>query len=219
MLDLGCLPFCLRQISQLQLYPVNLVKDSWTWPRVIQRRVFSLQRRGKEPTEHCPEVILNNFSTRLGHSIGRLFAALFPQDPQFLGRQVATFHNQRDFIFFRFHRWGLCVITLPVMIWEPGWSSSLSNTSESYVAEWALYCLLFRYMFKNEKKVGIQELGPRFTLKLRSLQKGTFDSKFGEYEWVLKVSHSKFNQVCSRCHHIVSSLFSNKLILHIIFTF
>lgn len=35
--------------------------------------------------------------------------------------------------------------------------------------------------------MGIQELGPRFTLKLRSLQKGTFDSKFGEYEWVHKV--------------------------------
>uniref|UniRef100_A0A8D0ATA3 Ribosome production factor 1 n=1 Tax=Sander lucioperca TaxID=283035 RepID=A0A8D0ATA3_SANLU len=105
-----------------------------------------MKRRGKDPTEHSPEVILNNFTTRLGHSIGRLFAALFPQDPQFVGRQVATFHNQRDFVFFRFHR----------------------------------------YIFKNEKKVGIQELGPRFTLKLRSLQKGTFDSKFGEYEWVLK---------------------------------
>ncbi|GAA6086719.1 ribosome production factor 1 [Tachysurus ichikawai] len=105
-----------------------------------------MKRRGKDPTEHHPEVILNNFTTRLGHSIGRLFAALFPQDPQFVGRQVATFHNQRDFIFFRFHR----------------------------------------YIFKNEKKVGIQELGPRFTLKLRSLQKGTFDSKFGEYEWVHK---------------------------------
>ncbi|KAF7665919.1 hypothetical protein LDENG_00127070 [Lucifuga dentata] len=105
-----------------------------------------LKRRGKDPTEHYPEVILNNFTTRLGHSIGRLLAALFPQEPQFVGRQVATFHNQRDFIFFRFHR----------------------------------------YIFKNEKKVGIQELGPRFTLKLRSLQKGTFDSKFGEYEWVLK---------------------------------
>lgn len=105
-----------------------------------------MKRRGKEPTEHSPEVILNNFTTRLGHSIGRLFAALFPHDPQFVGRQVATFHNQRDFIFFRFHR----------------------------------------YIFKNEKKVGIQELGPRFTLKLRSLQKGTFDSKFGEYEWVHK---------------------------------
>ncbi|KAL4634917.1 ribosome production factor 1 [Arapaima gigas] len=105
-----------------------------------------MKRCGKKPTEHSPEVILNNFTTRLGHSIGRLFAALFPHDPEFVGRQVATFHNQRDFIFFRFHR----------------------------------------YIFRNEKKVGIQELGPRFTLKLRSLQKGTFDSKFGEYEWVHK---------------------------------
>ncbi|XP_010005033.1 PREDICTED: ribosome production factor 1 [Chaetura pelagica] len=105
-----------------------------------------IKRKGKEPTEHVPEVILNNFTTRLGHSIGRMFACLFPHDPQFIGRQVATFHNQRDYIFFRFHR----------------------------------------YIFKSEKKVGIQELGPRFTLKLRSLQKGTFDSKFGEYEWIHK---------------------------------
>jgi ribosome production factor 1 len=29
-----------------------------------------------------------------------------------------------------------------------------------------------------------QELGPRFTLKLQSMQKGTFDSKTGEFEWV-----------------------------------
>ncbi|XP_056388527.1 ribosome production factor 1 [Hyla sarda] len=105
-----------------------------------------IKRKGKEPTEHKPEVILNNFSTRLGHSIGRMFASLFPHDPQFIGRQVATFHNQRDYIFFRYHR----------------------------------------YIFKSEKRVGMQELGPRFTLKLRSLQKGTFDSKHGEYEWVHK---------------------------------
>ncbi|XP_028667376.1 ribosome production factor 1 [Erpetoichthys calabaricus] len=105
-----------------------------------------MKRRGKDPSEHLPEVILNNFTTRLGHSIGRMFASLFPHDPNFIGRQVATFHNQRDYIFFRFHR----------------------------------------YIFKNEKRVGLQELGPRFTLKLRSLQKGTFDSKFGEYEWVHK---------------------------------
>uniref|UniRef100_A0A2K5KP05 Ribosome production factor 1 n=1 Tax=Cercocebus atys TaxID=9531 RepID=A0A2K5KP05_CERAT len=105
-----------------------------------------IKRRGKDPTEHIPEIILNNFTTRLGHSIGRMFASLFPHNPQFIGRQVATFHNQRDYIFFRFHR----------------------------------------YIFRSEKKVGIQELGPRFTLKLRSLQKGTFDSKYGEYEWVHK---------------------------------
>lgn len=44
-----------------------------------------------------------------------------------------------------------------------------------------------RYIFKNQKKAGLQELGPRFTLKLRSLQRGSFDSKFGEYEWIHKV--------------------------------
>ncbi|XP_022097160.1 ribosome production factor 1-like [Acanthaster planci] len=99
-----------------------------------------------ETTDHQPELILNNFNTRLGHSVGRLLAALFPHDPDFVGRRVITFHNQRDFIFFRHHR----------------------------------------YIFRNAKKVGLQELGPRFTLKLRSLQKGTFDTKFGEYEWVHK---------------------------------
>ena len=35
--------------------------------------------------------------------------------------------------------------------------------------------------------MGLQELGPKFTLKLRWLQKGTFDTKFGEYEWIHKV--------------------------------
>lgn len=32
----------------------------------------------------------------------------------------------------------------------------------------------------------LQELGPRFTLRLHSLQKGTMDSKAGEFEWVHK---------------------------------
>lgn len=96
-------------------------------------------------TNHQPELILNNFNTRLGHTVGRMFASLFPKNPEFDGRQVATIHNQRDFIFFRRHR----------------------------------------YMINDEKdKCNLQEIGPRFTLKLRSLQKGTFDTKYGEYEWV-----------------------------------
>jgi len=56
-------------------------------------------------TTHKPELILNNFNTRLGHTIGRMFACLFPQQPNFKGRRVVTFHNQRDFIFFRHHRY------------------------------------------------------------------------------------------------------------------
>eukprot|EP00041_Stephanoeca_diplocostata_P009902 m.156607 g.156607 ORF g.156607 m.156607 type:complete len:435 (+) comp17941_c0_seq1:153-1457(+) len=104
-----------------------------------------IRNHGRQTTHH-PEIMLNNFHTRLGHQVGRQINALFPQRPEFQGRSVVTFHNQRDFIFFRFHR----------------------------------------YIFKNAKKVGLQELGPRFTLKLRSLQKGTFDTKFGEYEWIHK---------------------------------
>jgi len=109
------------------------------------RKVKKIKNHGKT-TSHRPEVIVNNFNTRLGYSVGRSLAALFPYDPDFVGRRAVTFHNQRDFIFFRHHR----------------------------------------YIFKNAKKTGLQELGPRFTLKLRSLQKGTFNSKFGEYEWIHK---------------------------------
>lgn len=56
-------------------------------------------------TSHTPELILNNFVTKLGHRVGRMLVSLFPHVPQFTGRQVVTFHNQRDFIFVRRHRY------------------------------------------------------------------------------------------------------------------
>ncbi|GAM25595.1 hypothetical protein SAMD00019534_087700 [Acytostelium subglobosum LB1] len=96
---------------------------------------------GGEMTSHKAELIVNNFTTRLGHTVGRMFAALFPQDPNFKGRRVCTLHNQRDYIFFRQHR----------------------------------------YMFESREKAALHELGPRFTLKLISLQHGTFDTSSGEY--------------------------------------
>jgi len=45
--------------------------------------------------------------------------------------------------------------------------------------------MYYSYVFKNAKRVKLQELGPRFTLKLKWLQKGTFDRK-GEHEWMFK---------------------------------
>jgi len=96
---------------------------------------------------HIPEIILNRFSTRLGHRIGRLLGSMYSHDPEFQGRNVVTFHNQRDFIFVRHHR----------------------------------------YMFADKyTKTRLQELGPRFTLKLRWLMAGKFDPEHGEYEWILK---------------------------------
>eukprot|EP00747_Dinoflagellata_sp_TGD_P186263 gnl/TRDRNA2_/TRDRNA2_43198_c0_seq1.p2 gnl/TRDRNA2_/TRDRNA2_43198_c0~~gnl/TRDRNA2_/TRDRNA2_43198_c0_seq1.p2 ORF type:complete len:337 (-),score=77.79 gnl/TRDRNA2_/TRDRNA2_43198_c0_seq1:184-1194(-) len=106
---------------------------------------------------HNPELILNNFTTRLGRRIGRQLAAIFPQAPDFKGRRTVTFHNQRDFIFFRH----------------------------------------YRYIFKKDgTKVGLKEIGPRFTLKLRYLQHGTFNAKQGEYEYIWRpdsqVSRKRF---------------------------
>jgi len=102
------------------------------------------------PTNHRPELILNNFSTRLGHRVGRFLGCLVPHDPQFRGRQVVTLHNQRDFIFFRHHRY----------IFEEKGDGK-----------------------KRRVVARLQELGPRFTLRLKSLQLGTFDTQHGEYEW------------------------------------
>lgn len=111
-----------------------------------------------EPTMHKPELVLNNFGSRLGRRIARFFVSLFPQDPQFRGRQVATFHNQRDYIFFRHHRY----------VFE-------EKEKEDRTGR-----------VTRKLKTRLQELGPRFTLKLLSLQKGTFDSKYGDYEWTPK---------------------------------
>lgn len=100
-----------------------------------------------KPTNHIPELILNNFQTRLGKTVGKLFQSILPQKPDFEGRQVITLHNQRDYIFFRRHR----------------------------------------YIFKENERVGLQELGPQFTLKLKRLQRGLRE----EIEWEHKPEMDK----------------------------
>ncbi|KAM3137329.1 hypothetical protein pb186bvf_010509 [Paramecium bursaria] len=56
-------------------------------------------------TDHHPELLLHNFNTKVGRRVGRCLSALFPIMPDFKGRRAVTFHNQRDFIFFRHHRY------------------------------------------------------------------------------------------------------------------
>lgn len=56
-------------------------------------------------SDYYPELIMNNFNTRLGLRLCRMFNALVPIKPEFQGRRVVTFHNQRDFIFIRHHRY------------------------------------------------------------------------------------------------------------------
>nr|CAH7753512.1 unnamed protein product [Callosobruchus chinensis] len=106
-----------------------------------------LQQTHKDITAHRPGVIL---------TVGRMLGALFHYDPEFQGARAVTFHNQRDYVFFRHYRYG----------------------------------------FDAEgKKARLKELGPRFTLRLRSLQKGTFDSKYGQYEWIIDGKRHKMETI------------------------
>jgi len=127
------------------------------------------------PTSHVPELVLNGFTTRLGQRIGRLLGSLLPHNSNFVGRQAVTFHNHRDWIFVRRHRY----------IFEEV-KTTLKKDSKS------------NYDNKTITKTRLQELGPRFTLKLRWIMRGTFDTKFGEYEWlhkrkVMDTSRKKFH--------------------------
>ena len=52
-----------------------------------------------------PELLLNGFQTPLGLLAAKSMNTLFPPKPELAGRQVLTLHNQRDYIFFRRHRY------------------------------------------------------------------------------------------------------------------
>jgi hypothetical protein len=56
-----------------------------------------------------------------------------------------------------------------------------------------------RYIFRDGKRCDLQELGPRFTLKMKWLQKGTFSTKDGDYEWIFKVIVLCSYVACLKC--------------------
>ena len=94
-----------------------------------------------------PELMFKNFKTTLGFRVQRALNALFPKDEELKGRELITFQNHRDYIFFRYYRY------------------------------------IFTDNFTN---VNLQEIGPRFTMRLLYVQKGLFDPQKGDYEWVYK---------------------------------
>ncbi|KAK5627718.1 hypothetical protein RRF57_003433 [Xylaria bambusicola] len=99
-----------------------------------------------------PELLLNNFNTPLGLCTAKVLQSLFPASPELAGREVCTFHNQRDYIFFRRHRYIF---------------RERRETEKSVVAADG------KNMVGVENiRSGLQELGPRFTLKLRRISKG-----------------------------------------------
>ncbi|RMZ90214.1 hypothetical protein DV736_g2548, partial [Chaetothyriales sp. CBS 134916] len=115
------------------------------------------------PTPHAPELVLNNFSTPLGVLTAHLFRSLFPATPDLEGRQVVTFHNQRDFIFLRRFRYVI---------------------RDKRPSEKAVVDADGRVMAGGEDvRAGLQELGPRLTLKLRRVDKGIQRASGQDWEW------------------------------------
>ena len=122
-------------------------------------------------TDHWPELILNNFRTPLGLLTAHLFRTLFPPQPEFEGRQVVTLHNQRDYIFVRRHRYIF---------------------REKRETEKAVVGADGKEMAGAEGiRTGLQELGPRFTLKLRRVDKGIQRASGQEWEWQGKMEKER----------------------------
>ena len=92
-----------------------------------------------------PELMFRNFKTTLGFRVQRALNALFPKEEEIKGRELITFQNHRDYIFFRY----------------------------------------YRYIFSDDfKDANLQEIGPRFAMRLLFVQKGLFDPEKGDYEWL-----------------------------------
>jgi ribosome production factor 1 len=115
------------------------------------------------PTNHYPELILNGFRTPLGLLTAHLFKSLFPQHPEIQGRQVVTLHNQRDYVFFRRHRY--------VFRDKRATEKSIQGADGKFVKG------------VEEIRAGLQELGPRFTMKLRRVDKGIQWRSGQEWQW------------------------------------
>ena len=124
-----------------------------------------------------PHLILNRFMTTLGHRVERILGALFPagsRGPPLPHCRTVVFHNQRDFIFFRHYRY---IHRKNEDAFRENKSNKKDRNGEVYEAGPSSEPL---------DRVAVNEVGPRFTLKLKSIQRGTFDSQFGDYEWVKK---------------------------------
>jgi len=247
------------------LYICSLPEGPTSFWRITNVKLGSEMGYGTNCNESDnPELIINNFDTRLGRRTARQLASLFPSNPDFKGRRSVTFHNQRDFVFFRHYRYqfkgerdGRVAIKggkgkirrgkNPEAeenyeeSEEEDAATSLLNEKEKAKAKRAkekrekrlkdgkahiddLDCGMSddggmsendsdmeagndsdasedntNYKDKSKKKnqemkeaeskkelerAVLQEIGPRFTMKMRYLQHGTFDAKNGEYEYM-----------------------------------
>ncbi|KAF1851166.1 Brix-domain-containing protein [Cucurbitaria berberidis CBS 394.84] len=131
--------------------------------------------RHANDTGHYPELILNNFKTPLGILTAHLFKGLFPATPELEGRQVLTLHNQRDYIFIRRHRY--------VFRDKRETEKPILGTDGKPMKG------------VEEVKVGMQEIGPRMTLKLRRIDRAIQFKSGQEWQWKgrMEKKRTRFN--------------------------
>ncbi|MCJ1235227.1 hypothetical protein MMC14_003194 [Varicellaria rhodocarpa] len=115
------------------------------------------------PTDHIPELMLNNFRTPLGLLTAHLFRSLFPPQPDIIGRQVIAIHNQRDYIFLRKMRY---------VFREKRETEKSVVGPDGKVVQGA-----------EGIRTGLQELGPRITLKLRRVDTGVQAGRGEVWKW------------------------------------
>ena len=82
-----------------------------------------------------------------------------------------TMHNQRDYVFFRRHRY----------VFRDKRASEKSVVGTDGEAMKGV----------EDIRAGLQELGPRFTLKLRRVDKGIQRSSGQEWEWKTKTDKTR----------------------------
>lgn len=122
-----------------------------------------------------PELILNNFKTPLGLLTAHLFKSLFPAQPELQGRTAVTLHNQRDYIFLRRHRY--------IFREKRASEKSIVGTDGKPMAG------------VEDLRVGMQEIGPRCTLKLRRIDRGIQWRSGQEWQWKggMEKQRTRFN--------------------------
>jgi len=106
---------------------------------ILRKKILS---RGRM-TKSYPELIFENFNTKLGKTLEFMFASLFHREPHHRARKIVTFCNQQDFIFVRHHRY---------QIYQKidHFRENEGNSSKGFDTQ-------------------LNEIGPRFTLKLEEL--------------------------------------------------
>ncbi|KAF5752420.1 oxidation resistance protein 1 [Tripterygium wilfordii] len=109
------------------------------------------------PTGHKPELVMNNFTTRLGHRLGRLIMSLFPQDPNFHGRYIFETKETKQSD-------------------SKGTAKKAKDAKGENVTDQRTIARLQECGPRFTLKL----------ISLISLQHGTFDTKGGEYELVHK---------------------------------